>query len=152
MFSLPQLSEMANLFDFAFSVEWVKAALVLAFFSTGVVVGVFVYLNRFAKKPYLQLWTVAWMFFAAWLAAAMQIQESPDTPFLAWARRACLGICALCMFWGSFELTGAQRRNRRELGFGIVMLLLWSYIAAYQVRDPFWMTMPVDVLLATASL
>ena len=44
-----------NMFDVTFPPEWVKAALVLAFFSTGVVVGVFVYLNRFAKKPYLRV-------------------------------------------------------------------------------------------------
>jgi hypothetical protein len=64
----------SSLFDFTFPAEWVKAALVLSFFSTAVVIGVFAYLNRFTKKPYFSLWTAGWIFFALWLAAAIQLE------------------------------------------------------------------------------
>jgi PAS domain S-box-containing protein len=140
-----------GLFDFAFPAEWVKAALVLSFFSTMVVIGVFWYLNRFTKKPYFSIWTAGWMFFALWLMAAIQLEESPQAPFAVWVRQACIGICALCMSWGSFEMTGAWQRTRRELAGGILFLLLWSYYAAYHASAP-WVTLPLFGLLATASI
>ena len=142
----------ADVFDITFPAEWVKAALVLSFFSTAVVIGVFSYLNRFTKKQYFSLWTAGWMFFALWLAAAIQLEESRYSQFLVLARRACIGICALCMFWGSFELTGSHRRSRRELAAGILFIIVWSYFAAYRVLDPLWVTIPVFSLLAWASL
>jgi PAS domain S-box-containing protein len=139
-------------FDLSFPPEWAKAALVLSFLSTGVVIGVFFYLQRYTKKTYLSLWTSAWAFFALWLAAAIQLEETPDVPFLVFVRRVCIGFCALCMFWGSFELAGARRRNRRELSVGMIFLILWSYIAAYRVRDPSWVTIPVFALLGAAGV
>src|SRR5436309_15555121 len=131
MLNLQRYLPLPTILDFTFPPEWVKAALVLSFFSTGVVIGVFAYLNRFTQKSYLRLWTAAWVFFARWLAAAIGLEESRDEPLLVFVRRACLGGSALCMFWGSFELTGSQRRTRRELAWGMVMLIVWSYIAAY---------------------
>ncbi len=131
--------------------EWVKAALVLALFSTFVVVGVFAYLNRYTKRAYFNLWTISWMFYGLWLVACIGLEESPDLPILIMTRRACIGISALCMFWGSFELTNYARK-RRELGFGVVLICLWSYIAAYKVRDHIWITLPVFILLASSSV
>ncbi len=146
-----ELQDVISAVSSYFTPEWVKPALVLALFSTFVVVGVFAYLNCYTKKDYFSLWTVAWMFYGLWLAASLGLEESPDLPFLVMARRACIGISALCMFWGSFELTNYGRK-RRELGYGIVMICLWSYIAAYRVQDHLWITVPVFVLLASASV
>ncbi|MCG3150046.1 MAG: Sensor histidine kinase RcsC [Verrucomicrobiae bacterium] len=138
--------------DFSFPPEWVKAALVLSFFSTWVVIGVFWYLNRLTKKTYFSLWTISWMFFSVWLAASIQLEETPDQPLLMMVRRACIGVCALFMFWGSFEMTGSMRRSRRELGLGILLTLVWSYTAAYVVKDQPWITVPVFALFGAASL
>jgi PAS domain S-box-containing protein len=131
---------------------WTQAALIMSFFSTWVVIGVFGYLNRFTNKPYFSLWTTAWLFYSLWLLAVFLLNETPDMPWLVLLRRACLGLTALFMFWGSFELTGSLRRTRRELGWGIMLVLVWSYVAAYHVRDQFWITGPMYVLLASASL
>ncbi len=145
------LSQITAAIDLFFPAEWVKAALVLALFTTWVVIGLFAYLNHYTKKSYFSMWTVAWMFYAVWLAACIGLEESPDTPFLVMARRACIGISALFMFWGSFQLTYGSR-NRRELGMGIVMIVVWSYVAAYKIVDRLWITIPVFVLLAAASV
>src|SRR5258708_39540313 len=83
--------------DFSFPPEWVKAALVLSFFSTWVVIGVFWYLNRLTKKSYFSLWTVSWLFFAVWLTAVIQLEERPDLPLLVIARRPGLGSSALLL-------------------------------------------------------
>jgi PAS domain S-box-containing protein len=145
------LKEFATAIDLFFPAEWVKAALVLALFTTWVVIGLFAYLNHYTKKAYFSLWTVAWMFYAVWLAACIGLEESPYTPFLVMARRACIGISALFMFWGSFQLTYGAR-NRRELGMGVILIVIWSYVAAYKVVDRVWITIPVFVLLAAASV
>jgi PAS domain S-box-containing protein len=132
------------------SEEWIRSSLILALISVWVVIALFAYLNHSTKKPYFSLWTVAWMFYAVYLAASLGLEESPDTPFLVMARRACVGISALFMFWGSFELANCGR-NRLELGLATVMMLVWSYLAAYKVRETLWITIPVFALLAAAS-
>jgi PAS domain S-box-containing protein len=134
-----------------FPPEWIKSALVLALISVWMVIILFAYLNRFTRKPYFSLWTVSWMFYSVYLAASIGLEETPDTPFLVMARRACIGISALFMFWGSFELT-KRSRNRRELGWGVILVLIWSYIAAYKVGDELAITVPVFALLAAACV
>jgi len=134
-----------------FPAEWVNAALVLALISIWVVIALFAYLNRATKKPYFHFWTVAWMFYAVYLAAAIGLEESPHLPLLVMARRACIGISALFMFWGSFELT-RHSRDRRELALATVLMLIWSYIAAYKVQTQLWITVPVFALLAGACI
>ncbi len=114
------------------------------------VLALFAYLNHRTKKPYFSLWIGAWIFYAAYLAAAIGLQESPDQILLVMTRRACIGLSALFMFWGSFHLSG-HPRSMKELKWGTVLILLWSAVAAIVVRDRFWITMPVFVLLAAAG-
>ncbi len=94
MFSAQGLLE-AGLY---FPPEWAKAALVLALISIWVVIALFAYLNRITRQTYFSAWTVAWMFYAVYLAASIGLEESPSTPWLILARRACIGISALFMF------------------------------------------------------
>jgi PAS domain S-box-containing protein len=134
-----------------FPPEWVRAALVLALMSVWLVVALFVYLNRHTRRGFFRLWTVAWLFYSVYLAASIGLEESPATPFLVMARRACIGTSALFMFWGSFQLTG-RKRDLRELGLAVLMMLIWSYLAAYKVREQLWITVPVFALLAAAGV
>lgn len=143
-------SHFITLVDLAFPPEWVKAALVLALFATAVVIGLFIYLNRFTKKSYFSLWTVAWLFYAGYLVAAIRLAETAHDPSLLMAQLFCIGCCALFMFWGSFQLTD-RARDQRELAGGVGFFALWSYVAAYEVQDILWITYPVFVLLALAS-
>ena len=92
-----------------FPVEWVKGALVLGLVSSWVVIALFAYLNHRTRKPYLSLWTVAWMFYSVYLAASFSLQEAADAPLLALARRTCIGISALFLFWGSLQRTSQRR-------------------------------------------
>lgn len=131
--------------------EWLRSALLLALFSTAVVVGVFTYLNRYTKKSYFSLWTMAWILYALWLGVCIRLEETPNVAWLVMARRAFIGISALCMFWGSFDLVNASRK-RSELICGIALLLLWSYVAAYHVHDHLWITLPMFLLLAAAGV
>lgn len=131
--------------------EWVKASLVVALIGACVVVALFYYLNWHTRMVYFQMWTVAWMLNAVYLATAIGLEEHPGVPWLVMARRACIGWSALFMFWGSFQLANLPR-PWRELKLGVVMILIWSGLAAFCVRNPFWITMPVFALLAGAGV
>jgi PAS domain S-box-containing protein len=131
--------------------EWTNAVLVLALMSICMVLALFAYLNYRTKRPYFNLWIFAWISYAVYLAAALGLQESPEMSFLVMVRRSCIGLSALFMFWGSFYLIG-QPRSLRELQFGTVMMFIWSAVAAFVVRDRFWITMPVFILLAAAGI
>lgn len=130
--------------------EWVNAALMFALMSTWAVIALFIYMNRTSRKPHFSLWTVAWMFYAVYLAASIGLEQSPDSSFLVMVQRASIGVGALFMFWGSFQLTG-QPRDARELKMASLMMVVWSCVAAYVVRDRLWITVPVFVLLAGAG-
>src|SRR6267142_2620288 len=134
-----------------FPPEWIKSALVLALITVWMVIVLFTYMNYATRRFHLSLWTVAWMFYSVYLAASIGLEESPHTPLLVMVSRACIGISALFMFWGSFQLTQAER-DQRELALGTVMIVIWSYFAAYRVQDSLWATLPVFLLLAGAGV
>ena len=134
-----------------FPPEWIKSALVLALITVWMVIGLFTYMNYAVRRPHLSLWTVGWMFYSVYLAASIGLEESPHTALLVMVSRACIGISALFMFWGSFQLTEAKR-DQREIALGSVMMVIWSYVGAYRVQDERWITFPVFLLLAGAGV
>jgi PAS domain S-box-containing protein len=134
-----------------FPVEWVKGALVLALVSSWAVIALFAYLNRRTRKPYLSLWTAAWMFYSVYLAASLSLHESGEVPLLALTRRTCIGISALFLFWGSLQRTN-QRRSLRELGGAVGLLVLWNYVAIVLIHDRFWCSIPMFTLLAASCV
>ena len=125
--------------------------MVLSFLGAGVVIGVFAYLNRYTRKPYFHLWTAAWVFFALWLVASIQLQAQPGDTFIQLIQQACIGCSAMCMFWGSFEMTGS-RRNRRELGLAMGLAIGWSYVSTRYIPDRLWSNLPLTMLLGCASV
>jgi PAS domain S-box-containing protein len=134
----------------AFPADGLKAALILAIFGTWVVISVFAYLNLQARKSHFRFWALAWLYYSLYLATAFGLGEWSGLPLVLALRCACIGISALCLFWGSFQLAG-QKRTNRELGLGLAVILLWSCIAVYQLLNHLWITIPVFLLLASAS-
>jgi PAS domain S-box-containing protein len=145
------LNTLSGSVTYAFPTEWVKSALLLALMSTCAVIALFVYLNRNTKKLYFSYWTVSWMFYAVYLAASIGLQDARENPFLIMVQRASISIGAAFMFWGSFQLTNSPR-DPRELQSASIMLVLWSGVAAYVVRDRLWITLPVFALLSAAGI
>jgi PAS domain S-box-containing protein len=146
--TLPELLDAVRVH---FPAEWVTAALTLNLISTWVVIGLFLYLSQSTGKERFGLWTASWMFYSVYLAATISLQSSPAVLWLLVGQRACLGISALLMFWGSLQLTNTPRPPRELLG-GIVLLLLWSAVAAFRVGQSRWVTVPVFALLAAANI
>ena len=134
-----------------FPVEWTRGVLVLALMSICMVLALFIYLNHRLKRPYFSMWIVSWVCYAGYLASAIGLEESPDFPFLVMMRRCFIGLSAVYMFWGSFNLAG-RPRPLRELQFTTGLIVVWSAVAAFLVRDWFWITMPVFALLSAAGI
>ena len=144
------LTKIMLLVEAAFRPERLRGAFVLALFSAWVVCGVFAHLNRYTRKPWFLFWAVAWLYYSAYLMALIGLGRQLDLPLMVMLREACIGISALCLFWGSLQLTG-RTRHQRELGLGMVMMLVWSYLAAYQLHERTWIPLPTFLLLALAS-
>ncbi len=137
--------------DLTFPDEWVKSALVLALTCTTLVIGLFFFINRRAKRSYFTLWIVAWLFFAVFLASSIGLLDGPDNLLLSMVRRIGLGVSALFMFWGSFQLSH-QPRSIRELKWCVMLVLLWNCVATFQGDGRLWTTMPLFALLGGAGL
>ncbi len=144
------LTELMVFVGAAFPREGLKTALILALFGTWVVCAAFAYLNLHARKSHFRLWAVSWLYYSMYLVATIRLGGQPGLPVLVMLQLWCIGISALCMFWGSFQLTG-RVRHQRELGLGMVLMSVWSYVAAYEVQDPMWITIPLFPLLALAN-
>src|ERR1700748_1354115 len=103
------------------SEQYMRAALMVSLLSVWVLVGLFVYLNRYTKREYFTIWTAAWLFYALWLTLNLQTIKTNDslTPAAAHAvansavhistfeqiifivKQCCVAISAVFLLWGS---------------------------------------------------
>ena len=144
------LTDVTTFVNGAFPADGLKAALILAILSTWALISVFAYLNLQSPKSHFRFWAVAWLYYALYLAAAFGLGEWSGLHWVIALRCACIGSSALCLFWGSCQLAG-QGRNDRELGLGLVMVLIWSCVGIYQRVAYLWIAVPVFLMLVTAS-
>ena len=100
------LTDVMTFVNAGFPADGLKASLVLAVFSTWVVISVFAYLNLRDRKSYFRFWAVAWLYYSLYLTTAFGLGEWSGSPVVLALRCACIGITALCLFWGSFQLNG----------------------------------------------
>src|ERR1051326_7820195 len=133
-----------------FPPEWLKAALVLSIISTWVLVALFAYLNQYTQRRYFSLWTIAWLFYALWLTASINLLDSPESQLGQMLTQSCIGICALFLLWGNLTILRQNSPQRNILG-AMIIVLLWSYIGTYQLHDLFWLKLPFFLLLGTSS-
>ncbi len=143
-----QLFDLLNLY---FPPEWLKAALVLSIISTWVLVALFAYLNQYTQRRYFSLWTTAWLFYALWLTASINLLDSPESKLGMMLTQACIGICALFLFCGNVSILRHSVDQRYMMG-GVTIVLLWAYIGIYQLDNRFWLQLPMFVLLGASSL
>lgn len=141
---------MIDQFSVYFPPEWLKATLVLSIISTWVLVALFAYLNQYTQRRYFSLWTIAWLFYALWLTASINLLDSPESQLGQMLTQSCIGVCALFLVWGNVTILRQDFPQRNILGV-IVIVLLWSYIGMYQLHDPFWLKLPLFLLLGMAS-
>ena len=88
-------------FDLIFPREYLRAALMVSLLSVWVLVGLFYYLNRYTKRNYFTIWTVAWLFYALWLTLGITTFNTNPGAFVDILRQWCVGISSIFLLWGS---------------------------------------------------
>src|SRR5579859_1686750 len=138
-------------FDIIFPREYLRVALIVSLLSVWVLVGLFYYLNRYTKRHYFTIWTAAWLFYALWLTIGVTAPNPAPQSFILILRQWCVSISAVFLLWGS--LAFLELRTPQSLfGLFIGFLLSWSYAGRILTQDPFYMQIPVFVLIGLASM
>ena len=141
-----------------------RAGLCISLVSVWILVGVCSYLNYYTRRRYFSIWTVAWLFYAAYLTlcyglfcyyGSFRVEAWWATLSKQWA----ISIAAVYLLWGSLRFLG---RTVRQVSVGLFLccLLLWSAVANYPwpagslmgKSDHLWLQMPIFTLLCLASL
>ena len=143
-------------FDLIFPREYLRAALMVSLLSVWVLVGLFYYLNRYTKRSYFTIWTVAWLFYALWLTLGITSPNTanlrPDSRSLTVLRQWCVGISAIFLLWGSLQLPGNPRARQLLFGLFMAFLLTWSYVSPKFLQDPLLIQLPIFSLIGIASI
>ncbi|MEY2465828.1 MAG: two-component system, NtrC family, sensor kinase [Verrucomicrobiota bacterium] len=139
--------------DFYFSREYLKAAVLISLLTVWVLVGLFYYLNYYTKRRYFTIWTAAWLFYALWITLRFGLQGDEPQPWLLMLQFWCVGVSAVFLFWGGQRFLG-ERVSQKIIGLFLVFLLIWSYVAAYQLdnHNRLGGGIPLFTLIAAASL
>lgn len=125
--------------------------MLISILSVWVLIGLFTYLNRYTKRRYFSMWTVAWLFYALWLSLNYILVESRETPSLLMCKQWCVGVSATFLLWGSFRFL-RMRVRERLLALFLGFLLIWSYVGAYYVVRPIFVQVPIFGLIGAASI
>jgi len=138
-------------FDIIFPREYLRAVLVVSLLSVWVLVGLFYYLNRYTKRYYFTIWTAAWLFYALWLTVGLMNPAPPPDSFVIILRQWCVSISAVFLLWGSLSFL-ELRTSQTSLGLFIGFLLTWSYVGRAITRDPFYIQIPIFILIGLSSM
>jgi len=115
------------------------------------VVVVLACLNLHTRSACFRLWAVGWLYYSMYLATVLGLNERPELAILSTLGRACVGISALLMVWGTLHLE-SRARSDQELGLGALVMLGWSYAIREVAGNHVWINAPTFVLLALACL
>ncbi|HEX3626612.1 MAG TPA: ATP-binding protein [Verrucomicrobiae bacterium] len=159
--------------DLVFPHAYVPAAMMVSLLSVWMLVGLFVYLNRYTKREYFTIWTAAWLFYALWLTLNLQTIKASDSLTAAGAAHAaaaaalhdskfeeiifilkqcCVAISAVFLLWGSLRFLGIIVRQRL-LGLFMVFLLVWTALSPFSLsKNTLGQELPVFMLIGMSSM
>jgi signal transduction histidine kinase/ActR/RegA family two-component response regulator len=136
---------------FVFPREYLQAAMLMSLLSVWVLVGLFSYLNRFTRRPYFNIWTTAWLFYALWLTLSLNLNNDPETGLTLMFKQWCISAAAVFLLWGSASFLKIAT-HQRLFGMFLAFLLLWSYVGAYHLINPWQIQLPIFGLIGLASI
>ena len=133
--------ESDSLFSGLFKVisQWVdkgylKGALLVSLLSVWVLVVLFYYLNRYTKRRYFTIWTVAWLFYALWLTLGISF-DKPEVGDIVFAiKQWCIGVSAVFLLWGGLQFLG-KPVWQSQFGWFMLFMLIWSFLSPDFLRD-----------------
>jgi len=127
--------------------ESLKATLVLSLLSVWVLVGFFFYLNRYTRRAYFTLWTIAWLFYALWLTMTLVFQVVHHESVLLIWKQWSLGVTAVFLLWGSLRFVGIRVR-KSYFSWSILLLLVWSVVGAGFAKHRWYFELPLFALIS----
>ena len=138
-------------FDFTLTHEYLKAGLLVSLLSVWVLVGVFYYLNRYTKRRYFSIWTVAWLFYALWLTLNLSLHAIPQGGWELLFRQWCISVAAVFLLWGSMQFLGRLVRQGLMILF-LCFLFVWSYISTMLLTSQLEIQLPIFALIGLSSM
>ena len=137
-------------FLFDFPREYLKPAMVVSLLSVWVLVGLFFYLNAFARRRYFTIWSAGWLFYGLWLTLSLVLLDAEPTPFLLMLNQWCVGTAAVFMLWGASTFLN-QRTSERVFGLFLSFVSIWSYLGVYHCPNLLWAQLGVFATLGLGS-
>ncbi len=135
-----------------FAPEYARASIILlALMCVVVVAGLFAYLGRKTRRACYTFWTISCLFYAVYHAAVLGFHAPETNLHLAMLVTMCLGLSAVFMLWGNFDLQNVSWRRTAVWG-AVVTVILSSYVGIFELRQPFWAMLPPLVLLGGARV
>jgi signal transduction histidine kinase/ActR/RegA family two-component response regulator len=134
-----------------FSEQYLQATLFVSLLSVWVLVGLFYYLNRYTRREYFTIWTVAWLFYALWLTLGMTMQGTISNKAVFILRQCCVAISAVFLLWGSARFLSLPVRQTLLTLF-MLFLLVWTVVSPEVLSDTFQIQLPVFILIGLGSV
>jgi signal transduction histidine kinase/CheY-like chemotaxis protein len=134
-----------------FSQQYLQATLIVSLLSVWVLVGLFYYLNRYTRREYFSIWTVAWLFYALWLTLGLTMQGTISNKAVFILRQCCVAISAVFLLWGSARFLSMPVRQTLLTLF-MVFLLVWTVISPEVISDTLQIQLPVFILIGLGSV
>jgi signal transduction histidine kinase/ActR/RegA family two-component response regulator len=134
-----------------FSEQYLQATLFVSLLSVWVLVGLFYYLNRYTRREYFTIWTVAWLFYALWLTLGMTMQGTISNKGVFILRQCCVAISAVFLLWGSARFLSLPVRQTLLTLF-MLFLLVWTVVSPEVLSSRLQIQLPVFILIGLGSV
>ena len=134
-----------------FSQQYLQATLFVSLLSVWVLVGLFYYLNRYTRREYFTIWTVAWLFYALWLTLGLTMQGTISNKTVFILQQCCVAISAVFLLWGSARFLSLPVRQTLLTLF-MMFLLVWTVISPEVLTDRLQIQIPVFILIGLGSV
>jgi signal transduction histidine kinase/ActR/RegA family two-component response regulator len=156
--------------NFEFPHAYVPAAMLVSLLSVWMLVGLFIYLNRYTKREYFTIWTAAWLFYALWLTLNLELPETQGAGpgngptvnletsqslvehVVFILKQSCVAISAVFLLWGSLRFLGISVRQTL-FGLFILFLVVWTVISPQALaNNKLAIETPVFILIGLSSV
>ncbi len=137
--------------DLAFPREYLRAAVMVSLLSVWLLVGLFVYLNRYTKRQYFTVWTAAWLFYALWLTLGLHLSKVVPGNIVFMLQQFCVAISATFLLWGSLSFLGLEV-PQRLFGLFMLFLVVWTIVSPHVLTDTVQIQLPIFILLGLSSI
>ena len=134
-----------------FSQQYLQATLFVSLLSVWVLVGLFYYLNRYTRREYFTIWTVAWLFYALWLTLGLTMQGTIPYKSVFILQQCCVAISAVFLLWGSARFLSLPVRQTLLTLF-MLFLLVWTCISPEVLSNTLQIQLPVFILIGLGSV